>query len=397
MHAIRVLEIWLRRNCSFMHQARLAAVVKIVDGVVFGGKATLAELGRGIRNNTLEKHNVKCADRLIGNRHLGVERLSIYGALAHWLLSTVPRPWIIVDWSDVELGRGYLMLKAAVPVGGRAISIYEEVHPLKRYNSPKTHRRFLERLATVVPAHCLPIIITDAGFRGPWFNTVESLGWDWIGRVRNVVKFSHDRTTTWRNTTSLYRAAGQRPQYVGRCWLGRRNPYACYLHLYKSFRRAPGRPRKRARKRPNETRARKHARQPWLLAISLSPRCWSARRVVRAYEKRMQIEETFRDLKSHRWGYGLQYARSRSSERLANLLLVTTLAVAATWLAGLAAKAKGWTRHFQANTVKDRPVLSVFFLGRRVLKSTRLPLQRADLWDAAHELPDLVYRTAKLS
>ena len=111
----------------------------------------------------------------------------------------------------------------------------------------------------------------------------------------------------------------------------------------------------------------------------------------------MQIEETFRDLKSHRWGYGLQYARSRSSERLANLLLVTTLAVAATWLAGLAAKAKGWTRHFQANTVKDRPVLSVFFLGRRVLKSTRLPLQRADLWDAAHELPDLVYRTAKLS
>ena len=50
MHATRVLETWLRRNCPFMHRARLAAVVKIVDGVVFGGKATLAELGRGIRN-----------------------------------------------------------------------------------------------------------------------------------------------------------------------------------------------------------------------------------------------------------------------------------------------------------------------------------------------------------
>ena len=58
MHATRVLEIWLRRNCSFMHRARLAAVVKIVDGVVFGGKATLAELGRGIRNRVLEKHKV---------------------------------------------------------------------------------------------------------------------------------------------------------------------------------------------------------------------------------------------------------------------------------------------------------------------------------------------------
>ena len=74
MHATRVLEIWLRRNCAFMHRARLAAMVKIVDGVVFGGKAMLAELGRGIRNHVLEKHNGTCADRLIGNAHLGSER-----------------------------------------------------------------------------------------------------------------------------------------------------------------------------------------------------------------------------------------------------------------------------------------------------------------------------------
>ena len=111
----------------------------------------------------------------------------------------------------------------------------------------------------------------------------------------------------------------------------------------------------------------------------------------------MQIEETFRDLKSHRWGYGLQYARSRSSERLANMLLVTTLAVAAAWLAGLAAKAKGWARHYQANTVKNRAVLSVFFLGRRVLKSTRHRLKRNDLWEVVQELPLLVNKTAQYS
>ncbi len=111
----------------------------------------------------------------------------------------------------------------------------------------------------------------------------------------------------------------------------------------------------------------------------------------------MQIEETFRDLKSHRWGYGLQYARSRSSERLDNMLLVTKLAVAATWLAGLAAKAKGWARHYQANTLKNRAVLSVFFLGRRVLKSTRHRLKRNDLWEVVQELPLLVNKTAQYS
>ena len=395
MHASRLLETWLRRNCGFMHRSRMMAVVKVVDGLLVGGRATLTELGRGIRNRVLEKHNIKCADRLLGNRRLAAERLSIYQALAHWLLSSTERPWILVDWSDVELGHEFLMLKAAVPVGGRAVSIYEEVHPLKRYNSPKTHRRFLQRLATVVPRGCCPIIITDAGFRGPWFRDVEDLGWDWIGRVRNVVKFCYDETTTWRNTTSLYKYASERPQSLGLCWLSSKRPYACYLHLYKAFRRGPGRPRKR-RPMPKEQRARRQAREPWLLASSLSPRRWSARRIVKAYESRMQIEETFRDLKSHRWGYGLQSARSRSPERLANLLLLTTLAVAATWLAGMAAKAKGWMRHFQANTVSNRAVLSIFFLGRRVLKSQRFKLRRQDLWGAADELPILVNQCAAL-
>ncbi len=81
MHATRVLEIWLRRNCPFMHDARLAAVVKIVDGVVFGGKATLAELGRGIRNRVLEKHNVKCEIGLSATRISGA---SVSASIKRW-------------------------------------------------------------------------------------------------------------------------------------------------------------------------------------------------------------------------------------------------------------------------------------------------------------------------
>ncbi len=145
----------------------------------------------------------------------------------------------------------------------------------------------------------------------------------------------------------------------------------------------------------NEVRARRKGREPWLLATSLSPRRWSARRVVRAYEKRMQIEETFRDLKSHRWGYGLQYARSGSTKRFENLLLLTTLAMIATWLVGMAAKARDLTRHFQANTIKTRNVLSVFFLGRRVLKSHRLSVTRLELRNAAKILPELINSCAQ--
>ena len=118
------------------------------------------------------------------------------------------------------------MLKAAVPVGGRAITLYEEVHPLHHYNSPKTHRRFLERLYTVVPQSCRPIVNTDAGFRGPWFDAVAVLGWDWIGRVRNAVKYRVEGSEQWQYTRSLYYRATEKPSYRGRCWLSSKTPYA---------------------------------------------------------------------------------------------------------------------------------------------------------------------------
>ena len=48
MHAMRLLESWLKRNCDFIHCARVAAVVKVVDGLVRGEKATLTQLGRSL-------------------------------------------------------------------------------------------------------------------------------------------------------------------------------------------------------------------------------------------------------------------------------------------------------------------------------------------------------------
>ncbi len=52
----------------------------------------------------------------------------------------------------------------------------------------------MEKLKTMLPQSCTPIVITDAGFRIPWFQLIVSLGWDYIGRVRNMThcKRKHD-------------------------------------------------------------------------------------------------------------------------------------------------------------------------------------------------------------
>ena len=46
MHAMRLLENWLRRNAGIDHRARNHALVRVVNALLSGGKLALAHLGR---------------------------------------------------------------------------------------------------------------------------------------------------------------------------------------------------------------------------------------------------------------------------------------------------------------------------------------------------------------
>jgi hypothetical protein len=269
-------------------------------------------------------------DRLLGNGHLHREREQVYAALAMQAPGRMERPVIVVDWSDFEPGRQFAMLKAAVPVGGRAITVYEQVFAFKRYNSPGAHREFLRALYRVLPATSRPIIVTDAGFRGPWFRQVESYGWDWVGRIRNGIKYFNQATGRWCYTDSLYKHASLGVQHLGEVTLSRRCQYQFRLYLVRAYKPRVGRPRKGRRGiQPNETLYRRLHRAPWLLATSLPHDHAAGARIKKLYASRMQIEETFRDMKSHRWGLGLRYCRCRTAKRLQVLLLIAALATLA--------------------------------------------------------------------
>lgn len=400
MHAspiVPVLHRWLRRACPAVHAARAAALVTVVEALVLGAKLALTPLGRNLRGAAYAKHNIKRVDRLLGNAHLHAERSLIYRAVAHWLLAATPQPIVLIDWADCGPGHRWLLLRAAVPLGGRAVPIYEEVHPLRRYNSPRTHRRFLAHLRAVLPSTCAPIVITDAGFRGPWFREVERYGWDWIGRVRNQVTYRLTRDAAddaWTSTKALYASATPTPRHLGRALLSRRQSYACELYLVRQYRRGPGRPRKAHGQSATARRCRRLHKDPWLLATSLQHTAGAARRVVRLYALRMKIEEGIRDTKDARWGFGLRDARSRRAARLEVLLLLAALGTLACWFAGLVADAHRWARHFQVNTVRRRAVLSTVFVGRQLLASLRFRPRCSELRRGLERMPLLVARYA---
>lgn len=352
----------VRKICAVcrpqVHAARFAAVMTFVDALLRADQLTLTALGRALPGGS-PKHQIKRADHFLGNPHLHRELTVWYRALIQFVVGTVERPVILVDWTQVA-GEFYA-LSATMPYEGRSLPLYHQVHPRRRYNSRKVHERFLEHLRAVLPPTCRPIIIADAGFRSPFFLACRMTGFDYVIRLRGNGKIWRGRKQALK-LTHLFAAAGAQPQCLGE-W----TPFDSGSGGITARIIVGARPARGARRRGKPSAYyRKQAREPWVLATSLTT--ITAAQVVALYATRMRIEETFRDIKNPRFGWALSYSASRSAQRFAVLLLLASLALVAVLLVGAAAESAGVARSYQANTIKSRRVLSLFALGRLVLR-----------------------------
>lgn len=370
MHALTMLHRILAGSYPEVHLKRLTSLLAAVEAVVSGSRVALSDLGRGLRGRVAVKHNIKRVDRLLGNCALHAEAPGLYEVLVRQCLAEVPTPLIIVDWSDLSPDRRWQLLRASVALEGRSVTLYEEVHPQSRATSPRVHKLFLTRLAAMLPAGCVPILITDAGFRGTWFKLINRLGWQWVGRIRNRDMIRPVDEVTWRGCKTLYAKATAHAQTLGEYDYVRSNPVPCRLVLVR--RPAQGRHKKSCFGQAVHSRhSLKHARaqrEPWLLAVSPGLAHLSAQAVVAVYGQRMQIEEAFRDLKNERLGLGFSASRSTQKARLGVLLLIACLASFVLRLVGAAGKARQLDLQFQSNTRRTRPVLSVITLALQLVR-----------------------------
>lgn len=392
MHATHLLDNDLYAHCQAIHKTRWAAVMAAVTGLIPGRKLSVTGLGRALRSAVYEKHNIKRADRLIGNPNLHQERPIIYRALAHRVIGRHRQPVILVDWSDLSADGHYVLLRASIAIGRCAFTLYEETHIQRDENSPRVHRRFLTTLKTILPARCYPIIVTDAGFRTPWFRAVQAMDWDFVGRVGGHMMISPQGKADWIRVEQVFNRARQRPRYLGFVDVVRKRPLPCYAYLVKK--KKQGRIKKnkfgqRSAMKHSEKNAHRE-RTPWLLVTSLVGGAQLTKRVINIYKTRMQIEEAFRDIKNSRWGFSLDEARASATYRYDNLLLIGHLATFVVWVMGKVTEIKQQHRHYQANSIKTKNILSVFFLGGRVLQKHGATLRKHDYNKAMTALRQLI-------
>ena len=180
MHTVKVLHKLLHQSVPSIHSVRLNTFLSAIQALTQGARASVTSLGRGLDGKVYDKHKIKRIDRLLSNRFLYYERLGIYKALTQKILAGLPEPIIAIDWSPLCADQSRQLLRAAIPVGGRSLTLYEEVHPRSKLGNRKIQHQFLDQLALMIPASCCPIIVADSGFRTPFYRYVEKLNWHWV-------------------------------------------------------------------------------------------------------------------------------------------------------------------------------------------------------------------------
>jgi len=294
MHAGAIVARVIGPCLTRLHAKRAGALRRAVCGLLIAGVVSLSAIALQVSGSRRLKHRIKSVDRVLGNAGLQASRASLYAALAaHWL-SGLSQVLLVVDWSDLTRDQRWQWLRASVVIDGRSQTLYEEVHPQTRLGHPRVHRDFLEQVRRMLPAGCVPIVMTDAGFRASWFKLVAAQGWAFVGRIRGkdqLLPLQGD-TRAWTPARALFGHAQAQARDLGPASYVRSNPIAVRLVLVKQ---APqGRHRLSVYGKPctgrSSTRSARSHREPWLLAASAGLNHLSAQAIVALYAQRMRIE-----------------------------------------------------------------------------------------------------------
>lgn len=326
---------------------------------------SIAGIGRTLKTSAQVKHAIKRMDRLFGNKNLQDHIIYYYQNIAKWLLENNSRPIVVIDWSGLTHCGKFHFLRASIPVGGRALPILDIAYSIKEYTTPKAHRKFIRHLKKILPMDCQAIIVTDAGFRCPWFKLVKSQGWGFVGRVRHRTYYLRPGNKLWQSTKSLYSEASLRAKHLFDGKLTKDKKMNCGFYIIKQKKKYRER-RNLSGKKIQCSASKKHEkreREPWLIVSSLSPDSYTPEQVINIYKKRMQVEESFRDLKNTKNGFSLRHCRSDQIGRLNIALLIGAIAMLILWILGFMAKKQQIHWSFQSNSIRSHNVLSLFIIG----------------------------------
>lgn len=371
---IGIVKAAMETTCDFIHETRLAALLDAAEALQYSNNLSLTAIGRKLSGESAIKHKIKKIDRLVGNKHLHNELSDLYKGLSEFVftyLSQDKKAAIIIDLCFLKDDKAVQMLSAEVTTQGRTLPIYREI--FKAGELKNRVKPFLDNLKRCLPNDRTIIVILDAGFYEAWFEEIERHGWYWICRIRKGKKIKLKEGKDWLSMKEFMPTIKLKTTVYEEVLLAKQHERLC--RIVTTRKKHKGRVVKLSRgattHKVGRGRYKEAAKEPWVLATNL-PTEYKGAEVVKYYEKRMQIEESFRDVKSKQFGLAARNIRTKCIHRWGVKMLLAAIVQITYWIIGIIGHSQGMQKIFQVNTVKDRKVFSYFTLGKLIIEHDKL-------------------------
>lgn len=314
-----------------MHAKRVFSLFSAVTGLVHSAVLAVHAIGLGLAqvHGLNRKHATKQVDRLLSNTKLSV--WEFFGKWVPRMLDSKREVLVALDWTDFEGDDHSTACLYLVTERSRAT-------PLLWVTAYKSEllgwqrdfeEQLLLRLRELVPADVKVTVLADRGFGDvELYEFMTRLGFDYIVRFRGSIVVESPGG-------SIGPAKGWTPGN-GRALKVSGARLTRSRYEVGSF----------------VTVRRSRMKEAWHLAVS-SPEM-DANTAIKLYGRRFTIEETFRDTKDPRYGWGLAATHVRSADRRDRLLLIAALAHEYLTLLGQAGEDTGLDRMLKVNTAKKR-------------------------------------------
>ncbi len=182
----------------------------------------------------------------------------------------------------------------------------------------------LAELSQLVPSGREIVIAADRGFGNTrWLGEIQNRGWGYVQRLARNIEVEGSSYIGKLNEPGIKAGDGVKDWGI----MNITDPHPLPTRRITTY--------------------ASKAQEPWYLVTN---RCDIPPEIIRLYQRRMWIEEMFRDLKNRRWGLGLdavELSTAQRQDRLWSVLAITYVFLCAF---GAAAETEGIDEQLKANT-----------------------------------------------
>lgn len=296
---------WCQELFSNIHKIRSRTLGVLVEALIRGNHLGVCSLGRNIVSNTSIKHNIKRVHRFISNENVKVYNfleifLSYFTRISNTMI-------LVVDWTKI---RERPVLCCGLVSKGRVIPVYWKIAKTDRdYDQNRIEDILFHDLRDLIPKRIKTIIIADRGFhRSSLLRLLDSLGFKYVIRQPCTPYIKSDDYTGRLKDLVLTRGIAIDIPF---CRIKKKWESLCRIVALHDF----------------------NQKEAWFLSTNIFD--LTSKQVIKLYNYRFRIEETFRDIRGVRGGWHLKQIGVKDSERLSRLLLISAIAYYFIMLSGI--------------------------------------------------------------